>query len=391
MTYKFEKPILVTKPLMPKKEDIFKLFEEVMDSGWITNMGKQHAIFEKEIAEYLEVSNASVFNNGTLALIVALKSLNLPIGSEVITTPFTFAATAHSIAWNGLIPVFADIEQKTMTLCPKAIEKAITSKTSAVLPVHVYGFPCDVIAIDALAKKYNLRVVYDGAHAFTTKISGKSICEYGNVTMLSFHATKLFNSIEGGALIYKDTALGKKIYELRNFGIKKFENAEDIKEGIKTKDLIYDIGINGKINELQAAWGRAVLGMVEDEQISRQAVAKIYKTELSKIDAITIPEMPRNTKNSMQYFPIIIDPKNGISRDDIYDFLIKNNVHSRKYFFPLCSDFKCYKNYQSANPLNLPVAHKIADNILCLPFYGELSEDKRVEKICDIIKGLLHV
>lgn len=382
---KLEKTIFVTKPIAPNKEKVLKAFSDVIDSGWFTNMGKQHEIFEKEVAKYLKVEHVSVFNNGTLALITALKALNLPAGSEVITTPFTFAATPHSIAWNGLTPVFADINPDTMTLSPEAIEKAITSNTSAILAVHVYGFPCDVEAIEKIAKKHNLKVIYDAAHAFTTEINGKSICEWGDITMLSFHSTKLFNSIEGGALVYKDKLLDKKIWELRNFGIKKFENTEEIKEGIKSKDIIDDIGINGKMNEFQAAWGIETLKIVKDEQEKRRKVAEIYKKNLSDVQWIKIPEMPNNTSNSMQYFPIIVEDN---KRDEIYEKLKEFNIYSRKYFYPLCSDFGCYKNYMSANPENLPVSHNIANAVMCLPFYGELAENdcEAIKQICKIIK-----
>jgi len=387
MADKFEESIYITKPLSPKKDDIFKLWEEVMDSGWFTNMGKQHNLFEKELLEYLKIENISIFNNGTIALIVALKALNLPLGSEVITTPFTFAATPHTISWNGLKPVFADIDLDTMTLSPKAIEKAITLNTSAILPVHVYGFPCDVEAIDKIAKKHNLKVIYDAAHAFTTEIDGRSICDWGNITMLSFHATKLFNSIEGGALVYSDKKFGNKIYELRNFGIKRIETEEDIKQGIKTRDIISDVGINGKMNEFQAAWGRALLNEIKFEQNKLREIANVYVEHLSCMNEIYIPTIPKNISNSYQYFPIIVRQNDKFSRDNLYDELLKNNVYSRKYFYPLCSDFECYKSLPSSNPLNLSVAHKISNNVLCLPFYSNLGIEK-AKKICDIVKDI---
>jgi dTDP-4-amino-4,6-dideoxygalactose transaminase len=382
---KFNNPIMVTKPIHPDKEKVLKAFSDVIDSGWFTNMGKVHDRFEKELCDYLNIDNISVFNNGTLALITALKTLNLPKGSEVITTPFTFAATPHAITWNGLNPVFADIDKDTMTLSPKAIEDAITPNTSAILPVHVYGFPCDVEAISKIAKKHNLKVIYDAAHAFTTKINDKPICNWGDITMLSFHSTKLFNSIEGGALVYSDEALGKKVYESRNFGIKKFVNKEEIKEGIKTKDLINEVGINGKLNEFQAAWGIETLSLVKPEQEKRKIAASVYKIALKNVDWIKIPEFPEGVSNSMQYFPILC----GDKRDRLYNELLKNNVYSRKYFYPLCSDFGCYKSLPSSNKDNLMVAHSIASSVLCLPFYGELSENncEKINKICEIIKG----
>ena len=385
---KFKEPqnyTLITQPVAPPEEEMFQLWHEVMNSGWITNMGKQHDALEKDLAEYLGVKHIDVFNNGTLALIIALKALGLPEGSEVITTPFTFAATTHAIAWNGLKPVFADITPDTMTLDPAAIEKAITPNTSAILPVHVYGFPCDVEAIEAIAKKHGLKVLYDGAHAFTTEINGKSICEWGDITMLSFHATKLFNTIEGGALVYKDEALGKTIYELRNFGIKKFDNTEEIKEGIKTSSIIDEVGINGKMNEFQAAWGRLVLQKVKAEQEERRKVAETYRAELGKHENITIPDMPEGVTNSMQYFPVLFNEQMGETRDEVYDRLMANNILSRKYFYPLCSEFGCYRNLPSAQAVNLPVAHSIANRVLCLPFYGELHETGQDKRICDLV------
>lgn len=382
----FKKPIMVVKPLRPNKEAVFAAFSEVFDSGWFTNMGSQHFLLEKRIGEYLNCPHVSIFNNGTIALITALKALALPLGSEVITTPFTFAATPHSIAWNGLKPVFADIDPQTMTLSIAAIERAITARTSAIMGVHVYGFPCDVVGIEKLARQRGLRVIYDGAHAFSTEIDGTSICDWGDISMLSFHSTKLFNTIEGGALVYKDKELVRTIYELRNFGIKRIENKEEIKEGIKSGTLIDEVGINGKMNEFQAAWGLEVLKEVGAEQERRGRVAAVYRENLASLDWISIPEMPKNTSNSMQYFPIFVE--NG-EREMLYTKLLAHNVYSRKYFYPLCSDFHCYKNVPSATPNNLPVAHAIADKVLCLPFYGELAENDCavVRQLCEIIRG----
>jgi dTDP-4-amino-4,6-dideoxygalactose transaminase len=383
MIKSFENPIMVTKPISPNKEKVLKAFSDIIDSGCFTNMGSVHQKFEKKLCDYLDIKNIYIFNNGTIALITALKALDLPKGSEVITTSFTFAATPHAIAWNGLTPVFADINKDTMTLSPEAIEKAITPNTSAILPVHVYGFPCEVEAIDKIAKKYNLKVIYDAAHAFTTQINGKSICAWGDITMLSFHSTKLFNSIEGGALVYNDDNLSQKIYELRNFGIKKLDTFEEVKEGIKTKDLINDIGINGKLNEFQASWGIETLPLVKPEQEKRKLISNEYKKQLKDIDFIKIPEFPNAVSNSMQYFPILC----GEKRNELYDRLLKHNVYSRKYFYPLCSDFGCYKNLPSSNKDNLMIAHNIANQVLCLPFYGDLDIND-VKIICEIIKEI---
>lgn len=381
---KFEKPILVTKPIAPDREEFLRRVEEVIDSGWFTNMGGQHNALEAELARYLAVENLSLFNSGATALISALKALDLPVGSEVITTPFTFAATPHAIAWNALNVVFADIEADRMTLSADAIERAITPNTSAILPVHVYGFPCDVEAIEGIAKKHNLKVVYDAAHAFTTELDGVPISNWGDITMFSFHSTKLFNTIEGGALVYSDRNLGKKIYELRNFGIKVFDPDEDASEGIKNKDFVSNIGINGKLNELQAAWGRVLLKEVGTEQKRRGLVADAYKELLADIDGIAVPELPSGASNSFQYFPVLF--RSEAVRDRVYDRLLAGNVFSRKYFYPLCSDFSVYENLPSSRSSNLPVATDIAGRVLCLPFYGDLQADD-IRSIVEIIKS----
>lgn len=378
-------PIQVTKPLIPKKDDIFNYLHEIMDSGWVTNMGPQHNIFEREISKFLEVPDLKIFSNGTLALITALKALDLPEGSEVITTPFTFAATPHAISWNKLKPVFVDIEEESMTISPSSIERAITGKTSAILPVHVYGFPCDVTSIERIANTYGLKVIYDAAHAFSTKLDDRPIIEWGDMSILSFHATKLFNTIEGGAICCKNDNLMKKLYELRNFGIKELDNLEDIKEGIKTKDYIDDIGINGKMNEIQAAWGRATLKVFHTEIEARKRLYAFYFSQLKGIEGISIPKMPVNTSNSFQYFPILIK-SSRFTRDEIYEELKRNNIFSRKYFYPLCSDFGCYRDLESSARENLPVAHKISQQILCLPFYGELIDSDIVKEIVNIMK-----
>lgn len=379
----FEKPIYTTRPLLPDKSAMLELFSEVYDSKWLTNMGKQHQLLEQELCEHLEIDNISLINNGTLALIIALKALNLPANSEVITTPFTFAATPHSIVWAGLKPVFADIDD-SMTLCPKAIEAAITPTTRAILAVHVYGFPCDVEAIDKIAKKYDLKVIYDAAHAFSTRIYGQPITDSGDITMLSFHATKLFNSIEGGALVCKSVNLQDKIYELRNFGIQKI-SSNKAKEGIKAGDFVNEIGINGKMNEFQAVWGRLTLRQVAEEQVLRGKIAQIYKEAFSDIPTIFIPKMPAHVTNSRQYFPVFIKG----SRDEVYNILLQHNIVCRKYFYPLCSDFGCYAQLPSSAKDNLSNAHELANQVLCLPFYSEILLDESVYKICKIIRGAL--
>ena len=361
-----EDKIFVTQPLLPSLQDVYTQIEEIWESKWLTNMGKKHNLLEEKLKKILKVNNVSLFNNGTIALLVALKALDLPAGSEVITTPFTFAATPHCIAWNGLKPVFCDIEADTMTIDADKIEQLITKNTSAILGVHVYGFPCNVNKIETIAKKHNLKVIYDAAHAFSTEINGTGIGSFGDITMFSFHATKLFNTIEGGCLTYNNDCLKQKIYNLRNFGI-------------RNEELVEEIGINGKMNELQAAVGLLNLELFKDEQKKRKKLKTMYDDFFSNIDGIKIPQMPANVSNSYQYYPIIIEDSFAVTRNRLYDELKKFNIYTRKYFYPLCSDYECYKDLESAKPKNLPVANDIKNRVLCLPFYGNLYENATSE------------
>ncbi len=371
---KLQKPVYVTSPILPDLQDYIKKLELIWQSKWLTNHGCMHQEFENKLQKILNVGNVSVFNNGTIALMVSLKALNLPFGSEVITTPFTFPATPHSITWNGLKPVFCDIDRETMNLDPEKIESAITSKTAAILPVHVYGIPCDVVGIQATADKYNLKVIYDAAHAFTTEIDGRAIGNFGNISMFSFHATKLFHAIEGGCLTYNNPDYKEKIYYLRNFGIK---NEEEVNE----------IGINGKMNEFQSAMGLLNLELFEEEKSKRSLLSSVYSEGLKTIEGIKIVQMPANATNSMQYFVIRIDKDiYGLSRDDLYNRLREGNVYARKYFYPLCSDYEPYNKLPSSVETNLPIANRIKNEVLCLPFYGSLKETD-ARKICDIIKS----
>ena len=327
---KDKKTIFVTQPILPQLESLEPYLKDIWESKWLTNMGCKHNEFESKLKGVLKVPNVSLFNNGTIALLVAIKALNLPYGSEVITTPFTFAATPHCITWNGLKPIFCDIEPNTMTIDADKIERLITPKTSAILGVHVYGFPCDVEKIDAIAKKHNLKVIYDAAHAFSTEINGRGIGTFGDITMFSFHATKLFNSIEGGCLTYNDNNLIRKIYNLRNFGI-------------QSEELVEDIGINGKMNEIQAAIGLLNLDLYKDEQKKRAKIKAFYDENLSKIKGIKIPKMPEDVTNSYQYYPIIIEEEYPLSRNELYEKFKKENIYTRKYFYPACHDYECYK------------------------------------------------
>lgn len=370
MNRKLKKPVFVTSPLLPDLKDFKNELEEIWDSSIITNMGPKHNLLEEKLKNFLKVKNLSLFNNGTIALLTALKALNLPFGSEVITTPFTFAATPHCISWNGLKPVFCDVEPETMTIDAEKIKKMITPNTSAILAVHIYGFPCDVKKIQEIAQKYNLKIIYDGAHAFNTQINNKGIGTFGDITMFSFHATKLFNTIEGGALTYNNQNLVDKIYNLRNFGI-------------RNEEVVEDIGINGKMNELQAAIGLLNLELFKEEKFKRAKIYDKYTINLSRIKGIKIPKMPDNTSNSYQYYPIIVEDDYKMNRDKLYLKFKEYNIHTRKYFYPLCSGYDCYKNLPSASIENLPVANNVQNKILCLPFYGDLKDDI-VDLICEL-------
>ena len=362
----FNNPIYITQPILPDYKDLTSEIHNLYDSRMLTNLGPYHQKLELKLQKFLQVKYLSLFNNATIGLITALKALDLPFGSEVITTPFTFAATPHAIVWNGLKPVFCDIEPKTMTLDPDKIEGQISTRTSAILGVHVYGFPCKVGQISSIARANNLKVMYDGAHAFTTKIDQESICDFGDITVLSFHATKLFHTLEGGALVYNDPSLHKKVKNLRNFGI-------------QDEFTVTDIGINGKLNEVQAIFGLLNLSLVKEEQNKRKTIAEIYRSRLPQLDAINIPEMPLGTSDSFQYFPILIEEH----RDLVYKTLRDYNIHARKYFYPPCTEYECYQNLGSRE--SLPVTYEIADKVLCLPFYGALGcENANI--ICDVIE-----
>lgn len=367
-----KEPIYVTQPLLPDLCSLQEEIQEIFESKWVTNHGLKHNLLEKELEEVLKVPNVSVFNNGTIALLTALKALELPKGSEVITTPFTFAATPHCISWNGLKPVFCDIEPDTMTINAQKIEELITPQTSAILPVHVYGFPCDVKKIGNIAKKNDLKVIYDGAHSFSTEINNEGIGTFGDITVFSFHATKLFNTLEGGCLTYKDEELMLKIYNLRNFGI-------------KNEEEVVDIGINGKMNEIQASIGLLNLKLFRKEQMKRMKIKKLYLNLLRDIENIKIPEMPKNSTDSFQYFPIIIEDSFPLTRNQIYDKLKKYNIFTRKYFYPICSDYDVYKNLESSSKFNLPVANDLKQKVLCLPYYGNLNFEIVIQ-ICNILK-----
>lgn len=364
--------IYVTRPLLPNFEDMVAALRKIYDSQWLTNMGEWHNALEIRLRQVLKTQNVSLFNNGTIALVTAIRALELPEGSEVITTPFTFAATPHSIAWNGLKPVFCDIEPETMTIDPDRIEELITPNTSAILGVHVYGFPCQVDRIQEIADRHGLKVVYDAAHAFGTEINGTGIGNYGDITMFSFHATKLFNTIEGGCLAYTDNALSKKIYNLRNFGI-------------KNEEVVEAVGINGKMNEIQAAWGLLNIDKFQKERDRRMEIRARYRELLSGVEGIYVPIMPDGVTDSCQYFPIVVEDAYGESRDELFERFRENSIIVRKYFHPACTDYECYRNDLAVKLSNLPVVNDIKRRVLCLPFYGDLKETD-IERIARIIR-----
>lgn len=372
---RFERPVYVTRPLLPCKEEYFSELDEIWESGWLTNEGPKHTKLESALGKTLGADYLSLFNNGTLAMVVACHAMRLT--GEVITTPFTFPATPHVLSWNGIKPVFADIDPDTLTISPKAIEPLITSKTSGILGVHVYGMPCDVIGIDNLAKTYGLKVIYDGAHAFGTKINDQPIGSFGDATMFSFHATKLFHTIEGGALVVHDEAMKKRVDYLKNFGI-------------KNETEVIMAGINGKMNEFQAAMGLKNLALVSREIENRKIIGNIYREELDGIDGVRCFQIPSNIRNSEQYFIIQVDeiirPK---MRDILYHMLKEFNIITRRYFYPLCSEANCYSSLPSANPLNLPIAHKVSREVLALPYYGSLRPED-AHRITECIRWSLN-
>lgn len=369
----FSTPLYVTRPLLPDISAITEKLQEIWASQWLTNNGKQHQALEEKVRQCLDVPALSLFNNGTIALIVACRSLNLT--GEVITTPFTFPATPHVLSWNNICPVFGDIDSETLNLDASKIETLITSKTTAILATHVFGVPCDVYTIQKVADKYGLKVLYDAAHAFGTEVDGVGIGNFGDISMFSFHATKLFHTVEGGALSFKDTTLKTKIDLLRNFGI-------------KNEEEVITAGINGKMNEIQAVIGLEVLKQIESEKSKRAQLLDTYHQELADIPGISFFKQPKSIKNSYQYFAILIKEEVfGRSRDEVYNELKKYNVFSRKYFYPLCSNYSCYKDLPSSAKEKLPIAHQIVQEVLSLPFYGTLSIED-VKAVCAILKGL---
>lgn len=365
------KIITVTTPLLPPLNDFIPYLRDIWERKWITNNGHYHQELEKALCEYLKVPFLSLFTNGTLPIMVALQALR--ITGEVITTPYSFVATTHSLWWNDIKPVFVDIDPKTGNLDPDKIEAAITPKTTAIMPVHVYGNPCETEKIKKIAETYGLKVIYDAAHAFGVEVNGKSILNAGDLSTLSFHATKTYNTIEGGALICHDAETKKRIDYLKNFGF-------------AGETTVVAPGINGKMDEVRAAYGLLALNYVDNAIAKRKKVAQQYREKLKSIPGISILEDMENVKHNYSYFPILVDTeKYGISRDELYEKLKEENIFGRRYFYPLISDFSTYRGLPSASKDNLPVANRIADSVICLPIHHEL-ESKDITIITDIIK-----
>ena len=355
-----EKQITVTSPLLPGLDEFQGLLKEIWDSKWITNNGQFHRQLEKELAEYLKVPYISLFTNGTLPLITALQALR--ITGEVITTPYSFVATTHSLWWNGIKPVFVDIAPSNCGIDPDKIEAAITPKTTAIMPVHCYGKPCDTKAIQEIADKYGLKVIYDAAHAFGVEVDGESILNAGDMSTLSFHATKVYNTIEGGAMVMKEEQTKKRIDYLKNFG---FAN----------ETTVVAPGINSKMDEMRSAYGLLNLRQVDVAIAARQKVANAYREALRDVDGISFFNDMPGVRHNYSYFPIFIDAERfGKTRDALYQEMKEANVLGRRYFYPLISEFSTYKGLPSATRENLPVAYRLADTILCLPMHHDLSD-----------------
>jgi dTDP-4-amino-4,6-dideoxygalactose transaminase len=363
--------IFVTQPHLPPLDDFLPLLRKIWDTRVLTNGGPFHQQFEQALCEYLGVKHISLFTNGTIALVAALQALR--IAGEVITTPYSFVATAHSLLWNGIKPVFVDIDPRTLNLDPTKIEAAITPQTTAILAVHVYGHPCDVESIQKIADNYNLRVIYDAAHAFGVQCHCGSLLNHGDLSVLSFHATKVFNTFEGGAIVSPDAKTKQRIDHLKNFGF-----VDEV--------TVVAPGINGKMSEFNAALGLLQLEHVDAAITRRREIDARYSARLASVEGIRCLANAGETRANFAYFPVLVEPPFPMNRDGLYDRLKEHGVHARRYFYPLISDFPMYRGLSTAQRGNLPVASEAAAKILCLPIYPALN-DADVERVCDIIAG----
>lgn len=362
--------ILVTRSSMPTLDEYVDEIKELWDSHWLTNMGVKHNQLQEALENYFEVPHVTLYTNGHLALENAIGALNLSKGGEVITTPFTFASTTHAIVRNGLIPVFADICEDNYTIDVRKIEDLITDQTVAIVPVHVYGNVCDVEEIDRIANKYGLKVIYDAAHAFGVKYKGQSVACFGDASMFSFHATKVFNTIEGGAVCYHNDRWVQLLNDNKNFGI----HGEE--------EVAY-IGGNAKMNEFQAAMGICNLRHIQEEIKKRKIVVEHYRKRLENIDGIKLTTEQEGVQENYAYFPIVFDGYK-YTRNEVYSMLQEHGIHARKYFYPLTNSFECYRNYPTAGTEKTPIAQHIALRVLTLPLYADLKLEE-IDQICDII------
>lgn len=364
------KIITVTSPLLPDLDEFNAMLKEIWASKWITNNGSFHKQLEKELAAYLKVPYISLFTNGTLPLITALQGLR--ITGEVITTPYSFVATTHSLWWNGIKPVFVDIDPATGNIDPDRIEAAITPKTTAIMPVHVYGKPCNTKRIKDIADTYGLKVIYDAAHAFGVEVDGESVLNAGDLSTLRFHATKVYNTVEGGALVMHDAETKKRIDYLKNFGF-----ANEV--------TVVGPGINSKMDEVRSAYGLLNLRQVDAAIEARHQVAIKYREALRPVEGITFFDDMPGVKHNYSYFPIFVDAeKYGMTRDELYFKMKERNVLGRRYFYPLISEFSTYRGLESARPENLPNAHRMAETVICLPMHHALSDDD-IERVIGCI------
>lgn len=368
--------ITVTSPLLPNLEEYNAMLQDIWQRKWITNNGYYHQQLERALTDYLGVEYLSLFTNGTLPLITALQALGITEG-EVITTPYSFVATSHSIWWNKLKPVFVDVLPENGNIDPTKIEAAITDRTVAIMPVHVYGCPCDVEAIDLIAKKHNLKVIYDAAHAFGVKYKGRSVLEWGNISTLSFHATKVYNTVEGGAMVVHSAEMKYDVDNLKNFGF-------------RGETTVVAPGINSKMDEMRAAYGLLNLRQVDAAITARKRVAERYVSALKDIKGIEL--FPYEISPSFQwnyaYFPILVTEDYRMTRDALYEFMKTQNVLGRRYFYPLITDFEPYTNSPGATKANLPVANRLASQVICLPMHHALT-DEEVDRVLKCIKSVI--
>ena len=368
----FEEPIYVTRPFMPPLDEYVRGLEEIWENKWLTNDGPVLQRFEKQLSEYNDTNNLCLFANGTLALQIGLQGMG--ISGEVITTPFTFVATTHALYWNKIRPVFCDIEPDYFTLDPEKVEESITPWTTAILAVHVFGYPCQLDALAVIAKRHSLALIYDAAHAFGVRVNGKSIAHYGDLSMFSFHATKLYHSLEGGMLTFQDSGIKMNLNYLKNFGF-------------KSQTEVVMPGTNAKMNEMQALMGMQVLNYMDELIAKQKQIDIIYRERLHDLPGIQFcPALPESVRCNYSYIPVEIDEKEfGLSRDELFEKLKQYNVFARRYFYPLVCDFACYKSLSVSDPLT--IARRVSERILTLPTYYDLRLDD-VNRICDIITGI---